>query len=569
MTYQTYRLCRDKETIRRIRDEEKQYSLPHSVLTTGIDLFTFINQIIKDCKSDYALICHDDVILPETIDTNVANCINSVNNYIGEENWGVIGNAGVEYLSKNIHTLLSDPHTTYLPPKYKNPVIAESLDGNTLLLNIKSLREKEISLPKEIKGYHLYDLILCSESYKKGLACLISPWLYVIHSSSGNYKAFKKAIKEKDIQNYFRESFSNHTITSINDNIPIFQDYEDLSSRKRTKKSFETIVDNLIKDIFKEKSGRLNIIVRMHRESSKIIRLLRSINTLQSDLPKNIQINVVLSINNISKKEITPFVQRIKKEFSTISITDIYLDNTNGRYPRVAALVNAVNHCYSINPNSYSWIVDYDDFVFPDIAKHLPYLLYKNEIIIGNSVVFNEKWDNLSEIPMKSKVQETYSSNLAEEIITGNNFLPICSVIYKTEILKDVFESSKLQGDYYEDYAISLLTIPHYDNISTKISFAGISYHGGNTVLKEDRTHWNYSYVTFLSEIINKGVLDKNTYQHLLTNNRHLLTHIAISNEFKGFKKGKIWKMLTIYRKLKRKLRHFIDRYTKGRGENR
>ena len=100
MTYQTYRLCRDKETIRRIRDEEKQYSLPHSVLTTGIDLFTFINQIIKDCKSDYALICHDDVILPETIDTNVANCINSVNNYIGEENWGVIGNAGVEYLSK-------------------------------------------------------------------------------------------------------------------------------------------------------------------------------------------------------------------------------------------------------------------------------------------------------------------------------------------------------------------------------------------------------------------------------------------------------------------------------------
>ena len=38
------------------------------------------------------------------------------------------------------------------------------------------------------------------------------------------------------------------------------------------------------------------------------------------------------------------------------------------------------NHCYSINPIMPD--CDYDDFVFPDIAKHLPYF-YKNEIIIG------------------------------------------------------------------------------------------------------------------------------------------------------------------------------------------
>lgn len=547
MNYQTYRLCRDKKTIRRIREEEKKYSLPHAVLTTGIDLFTFINQIIQDCKSDYALICHDDVILPETIDTNVANCIDSVNSYIGTESWGIVGNAGVEYLSKNVHALLSDPHTLYLPAKYKNPVIAESLDGNTLLLNIKNLREKSVFLPKEITGFHLYDLILCAESYKKGLACLISPWLYVIHSSGGNYEAFKKAIKEKNIQNYFKENFSNHTITSINDNIPIYQDYEDFSSQKKSKKSFESVVDNLIKNIFKEKDGELNITVRMHRESPKTIRLLHSIDTLTKNTPKNIQVNVILSINNISKKEITPFVERIKKEFQKLSIIDIYLDKNEQRYPRVASLANAVNYCYSRNPSSYFWIVDYDDFVLPDIATHLPYLLYKNDIIIGNSIVFDEEWDDYSETPIKSVVQDTYPSDLANRIITGSSFLPICSVIYKTEILNDIFKNSELRGDYYEDYAIALLTIPNYDNMITKVSIAGISYHGANTVLKEDRTHWRYSYVTFLSEAINKGVLDKNTYQYLLNN-------IKTSSEFEGFKKGKIWKCLMVYRKFKRKI---------------
>jgi len=556
MTYQIYRLCRDKKTIRKIKEEEKTYSLPNAILKTGIDLYTFINQIIEDCPSDFAFICHDDVILPETIDTNIANCINSVNNYIGEENWGVVGNAGVEYLSKNVHALLSDPHTKYLPGKYNNPVIAESLDGNTLLLNIKNLRKKGVSLPKKIRGFHLYDLIICSESYKNGLTCLISPWLYVIHSSGGNYQTFKKAIKEKDIQNYFKKSFSNHTITSINDNIPISQDYEDFSIREKVKKSFESIIENVVIDIFKEKEGELNIIVRMHKESPKIIRLLHSIYTLKTNSPKNIKINVILSINNISKTEIAPFVQRIKKIFQTINITDIYLDNSHKRYPRVASLANAVNYCYSVNPNSYSWIVDYDDFVFPDIAKHLPYLLYKNEIIIGNSVVFNEKWDDLSETPIQSIVQEIYPSNLANRIITGDSFLPICSVVYKTEVLKKIFEDSALFGDYYEDYAIALLTIPHYDHISTKISLAGISYHGANTVLKEDRTHWNYSYVTFLSEIINKGVLDKNTYQYLLNN-------VELSNEFEGFKKGKIWKSLMIYRRIRDKLRNLINRYAK------
>lgn len=548
MTFQIYRLCRDKETIDRIKNEGNKYSLPSSILKTGIDLFTFVNEIIRTCKTDFALVCHDDIVLPEIIATNLENCIESANSYIGSDNWGVVGNAGVEYLSKNVHTLLYDPHTKYLPPKYKNPIIAETLDGNTLLLNIKNLREKNVSLPKEIKGFHLYDLILCAESYKKGLVCLISPWLYVIHSSGGDFNTFKEAMNDEGIQNYFRKNFSNHTITSINDNIPVYQNYSWLSSRKEKKTSFEELIDQTIQNLFKDKVCELNILTRIHIESPKVIRLLHSIETLVQNSHPKTKINIILSINNITEKSIGPFIQKIKKEFSTLNILEIYLNSKDYRYPRVSSLANAVDFSFSKNNNSYSWIIDYDDFVLPNIGKYLPYFLYKSEIIIGDTLVFEEKWANFSETPINSIVKDRYHSDLANRIITGSNFLPVCSVIYRTDILNNVFKNSKLKGDYYEDYAISLLTIPHFDNISTKICLAGVSHHGRNTVLEKDRTHWNYSYATFLSEIINKGVLDKSMYQYLLNN-------INTSSEFEGFKKGRIWKGLMFYRRLKSKLK--------------
>ena len=67
MRYEIYRLCRDKERIEKLKREEKQYSLPQTKYLTGIDMFVFINSIIQKCPYDYALLCHDDVILPINI----------------------------------------------------------------------------------------------------------------------------------------------------------------------------------------------------------------------------------------------------------------------------------------------------------------------------------------------------------------------------------------------------------------------------------------------------------------------------------------------------------------------
>ena len=85
MIYKIHRLCRDTKTIEKLKKEEKKFNLPKTEYVTGIDLFTFINYITRDCKEDYALICHDDVILPLNISEKVELCIKSANDFLGED----------------------------------------------------------------------------------------------------------------------------------------------------------------------------------------------------------------------------------------------------------------------------------------------------------------------------------------------------------------------------------------------------------------------------------------------------------------------------------------------------
>lgn len=554
MKFKVYRLCRDNKRIEELKQQKKEYSLPESVYITGIDLYSFTNKIINDCNDDYALLCHDDVILPKDIENNVNNCINSANRYFGSNNWGVIGNAGLEIISKQTITFLADPHTKILPYSTKNPIIAESIDGNTMLLNIKALRRKKINLPKELSGYHLYDVILCMESYKNGLVCAISSWLYVKHLSKGNYDTFKEAIKEEQYQEYIRNSFSNQVITTINDLIEVDRDFKHLESSELKLNSYENIINNVVNNLFKSKRITLNILIRLHKKSKKFLRLLDSINILQEKIDKNITLNVLIGVNNITKEEIGDYIANIKKDFEFLNITDIYIENTDKQYPRVNALKKMVEKVYK-DENSYVWIVDYDDFVMPEIAQYLQYILYDEDIVIGNSNVFKEEWEDSFDIPTKSTLDYTITTDNVKKLLHGSIFLPICSLIYKAKVLDDIFKNNNLVGDYFEDYAIALLALKDNNYKCVPISFAGISYHGSNTVLEEDRTHWDYSYTSFLSEIINKGLFKKLYYENISA----MIT--ADYLEFEGFKKGLIWRSLQKYRKIKSKLINiFINR---------
>ena len=48
MKFKVYRLCRDNKKIKELREQELKYSLPESIYMSEIDLYSFINKVIKE-----------------------------------------------------------------------------------------------------------------------------------------------------------------------------------------------------------------------------------------------------------------------------------------------------------------------------------------------------------------------------------------------------------------------------------------------------------------------------------------------------------------------------------------
>lgn len=557
MTYEICRLCRDKKTIKKLTDEERKYQLPSTKYVTGIDLFTFINDLIKKTDKDYLLICHDDVVFPENIGDNIEKTIKSMDSYVGNINWAVVGNAGIEVLSKRTLRYISDIHTVLIPSQSTRPKLVESLDGNTMLLNIKNIREKKISLPTNIKGFHLYDLILCLESYKKGLVCGVSSFLHVKHLSGGNYESFLEATNSSPIQDYFIKNFKNTIVNSINGEIKINRDYNHLLPNSNNYLiSIEDTVWHTISQIFSTTKIKLHILTRLHIPSNKIYRLMESLKILNLSLPKEVELHIHIGANNIQKSKIERFLNPLKKKYNNLNIDILYIPKTKG-YPRVDTLKKLVEGLKE-EENSYAWIIDYDDYAFPALGKYIQFILKDSEITAGESYVFDENWGDNSLVPAVSVLRHKFPFDLVDYIYTGNSSMPICSVIYKVGLLKEVMKNFNLIGDYYEDYAILLLASKGHCINSFPVAFAGISYHGSNTVTEIDRTHWNYSYSSFMTEVINNNLINpnlSNIYVRAIEENKRLRDVLA---DYIGFKEGLIWRMLCKYRRIKVKVKKII-----------
>ena len=325
MNYQIYRLCRDNERIKKLQREEKKFSLPKTEYVTGVDMYTFINDIILNCKTDYALLCHDDVVLPLTIHENIKKCLESANNYIGQDNWSVIGNAGIEVLTKKVLHYLTDPDIKIIPPYTKHPDLVESVDGNTMLLNIKNLRSKKVLLPKELSGFHLYDIILCLEAQRKGLVCGVSSYLFVTHLSGGNRQAFIDSWNTETFQKYFLNTFSNRVISSLNGEITINH------VPKTNKLDIEEKIEENILKVFSKEKYKLNIF----------------------------------------SQEIVPSVEKIAKQNPSIK---------SYTWKNIQELREGLK-----KDESFSIILRKGDSLSTKFLRYLPYILSNTNLIIGNT----------------------------------------------------------------------------------------------------------------------------------------------------------------------------------------
>jgi len=504
MIYKIHRLCRDTKTIERLKKEEKKFNLPKTEYVTGIDLFTFINNILKDCKEDYALICHDDVILPLNINNQVQECINEANNFFGNSNWAIIGNAGVEYLNKRVLLHLKDCNIKIITPKTPKPRLVESVDGNAMLLNLKNIREKKINLPKNLSGFHLYDLILSLEAYKKGLVCAVSSRLYLTHLSGGNREMFTEIAKEKQFQDYFRDNYSNNVITSINGDIHIQRE-----AKNKKQKRIEDIISNTVLNIFKNKEYNLHLII----------------NTNQKE---------------ILSKKLSDSIQEFKENLNPK--VKVYAHNVNSK-DSLEKIVNEIKN----NINTYVFFLNDNSILIPEFGKHLQYLFSNSNVIVGDTIIQNSTQETES---------ERRSSSDLNNVFAETTEIPIHSTIYNVSLLKNFIKEFDI--DRFNDYFLLLYSLMYETYKTYSLPFVSIPKSSYELI-----GDTSYERTTIISELINKNILPENYYNFFYAKDREkeeiLNCYYLGYEEFNSFKKGLIWRMLMKYRKVKKLIKEKIS----------
>ena len=157
-------------------------------------LTSVYNNFLEKYKDkDTIIFVHDDVFI-DSVDF-----VNTVNDYLHNKNFAVVGLAGGSNIQKKKPFLwhlatkketqsgiVFHPHNGVNFPTIFGPTPKEVavLDGLFLAVNVKKLQENNITFDENIKGFHQYDMKFSIDCKNAGLKLTTAP-INVIHNSPG------------------------------------------------------------------------------------------------------------------------------------------------------------------------------------------------------------------------------------------------------------------------------------------------------------------------------------------------------------------------------------------------
>ncbi len=502
-----YRFIRDENLRPKILEWSNKYGFGPVTILKGQNFYSLLNDVIDNCPDEHALISCNDLAWPIGLGFALNGAIESADREFGPENWGVIGNFGMEYFSQKPLSYLRNKSCTVIPSSSGKPRPATFLDRNTLLLNLSNLRRLGIRLPSTLHGIHLHALVLMMECYKKGLVSAMDSHLYVMNLADFDHSQFKKEYSGAEFEDYISQFFINKTIATNHGPVNISNTIGYLIDPRKDKRlDYYGLVDQVVQKTYIERPKKIVTIVTrtMLGRMNQLFRLLDSIRIAALCSSDRLMIKVVLAVNNADPQTREANIEALMSEYGDLGISVSHTSDDK-QYPRVHAMKSALGVIR--DDSSFVWFVDDDDFIYPEAIQHLPSFLSDHSIFIGDSAIFEEKWEGEKTFPVKSKRIGTYKSDQYHECIMGDNKIPICSIIYPIAVVKQIFEKFRFLGDYTEDYALYLVASCSCEIVSMPMLIAGISFHGDNTILEKDRTHWHHSYTAFISEIVEKRVI--------------------------------------------------------------
>ncbi|WP_285535228.1 hypothetical protein [Brucella sp. NBRC 12950] len=447
-------------------------------------LFTLLQTII-DGEDDYALFVHDDVFLPSSINDYLSDLIEMLNE--DWPNWGICGNAGIIAPTlasgSRVCRFLFDPHGG---PSISGFILpAETVDGNTILLNCRALRAAGVRLPS-FEGFQFYDICLSVETLAAGLAVLLAPQLAVYHDSKGNQSEFDRAFGSKALIEYLSNKLSNRTVNSLNGILKL-----PFSGKRRGQLD---ICDTSLKNAsLRRPEARIAFVIRT--QFREVALLLRAINSTLAFAAATQNRSIKTYI--VTEYPHSDVIEHLPDDISVIAAD--HSQESDSRNHLIEHAIRSVDEDFIL-------FLDDDDWVFPNEANYITNLLTclpTNAHLIVESQHFSEAilvpgetdWRNSSVRPQRRFESRDWPLNF-----TGNNYVPMCGAFYSRYIISQQPKETFEKITFYEDYTLSLFALLNKNSIFFSLPklLSGISIRnaGGslaNTVNVADRTRWNQS----------------------------------------------------------------------------
>ena len=467
------------------------------ILIGQTSYFEVLTDVIQNCTSDYALVVHDDVFFPE----NFPNLLQALLEKLSSHgNWGLVGNAGRSTLqcglaSSSIIRYLSDSHGG---PNYFGGILpCQTIDGNTMLLNVKSLREHSVTLP-DFHGFHLYDIVLSIEVLSKGLSVLVAPELACFHASAGDQVAFDDSLMSDRFRSELASKVRNREIDSLNGVIDLDLYSDSFWNNDRT----EIVYGSLRNFVAESKKRSLSIVVRSQFKRKST--LLRTLNSIRSFAGRASYLNIEIVIVTGTKV--------IDRDALGTDIKILQVDTSKFVDDRFELVQFASKNLTS----DYIWFVDDDDWLFPNAAEEVSLIVasarpdstffFDSQHFSESTQVDQNQW--FLE-PTSVKAGRRFEGHRFISCLSGHNWIPFCSAIFSRQVLASIPDSIIEKVVYYEDFVAILLSIidEQFHPVYKDLLVAGISVReAASNSGPNDRDHWNHSMAELTSHLMNDGI---------------------------------------------------------------
>lgn len=456
--------------------------------------FTLLNELIMS-EHAYACVVHDDVLLCSDFFARLQSLIETLDH--DWPNWGLAGNAGlltmrVGYSSTDIVRYISDPHGGPNLGGYILP--AQTIDGNVMLLNLRALREANVTLPS-FDGFQLYDIILSIETVAAGLGVYVAPQLACWHGSKGNQDDFDRAKLTDAFHNYLRKRVKNRYIQTLNGVATIRSNGLDPLDRP----GIDIDIENLRAATGRRPTKSVAIVTRTQFKRNDLLRrTLETVSAFIASAGSSTQFKsyVVTDSEPTSRASVAHLATILRADLSSGGDT---------RYKLVQFAAENIEA-------DYFWFIDDDDWLLPNEAERLALIVNAaplSSLIFVDSQHFFERLVPTNQPKPASAYRSTegpyFKADRFLASLSGQNHTPFCGALLNRTALLAIPNNIYDTVTYYEDYMTILITLLSSKCLPIVVDklYVGISLReSGNTVTELDRSKWNKSMSEVVSHLV-------------------------------------------------------------------